>query len=415
MRNFNATCVLLLLISHGAWAAEPGSPAGLDQLVALAMERHPEAAAFEADAAAARASAEGAGRLMDPQWMIGAQALGAMPDSADPTMAMFGVEQMFSLPGAYEAGRDRARLEVRWAEGERARVAADVKEALWQVAARLRADDAKLEALRGQLAAAEAALALGLARYGAGGAWAGTSGRKSPSRGGEGLPGLLRLEAEVARVRADRDALAARRGGEQSRLVLLVGSEVADAVALEPARFLGAPAPEGAVPERTLATTTVEFAAADLRLARLERLPTFMIAADVRVMPDGMVDGVDAALGVTVPIWGGAGARSDAAAASAVAASRRSEHFELRLAEATAVAHADASAAVARATALREVAAPRARAAWEATMAVWSAGGGSATEVVAAWQTDVEIARDVADADLAVELARARLARLDGR
>lgn len=470
-----------LLLSHNAWGAEPSPPTDLYGLVAFAMERHPEAAAVHADESAARARAEAAGRLMDPQWMVGAQGLGAMPDSMDPTMAMFGVQQMFSLPGVYRAARARAALDVGWAAGERARVAADLKETLWQAAARLRADDAKLDALAGQLAAADAALALGLARYSAGGgvpaagargeavepgsaaatapppvagarkpsakagmagmagmagqggsagsgaengamgamgamgAAATMSGGMSPSMGGEGLAALLRLEAEVARVRAGREALASRRAGEQVRLALLVGAEVAEEVAADPARYLGASAPVGEVPERALSATAVETAAADLRLARVERLPTFMVAADLRVMPDGMVDGVDAAVGVTVPIWGGAGARFDAAAASAVAATRRSEDVDLRLADAVASGRADESAALTRATALRESAAPRARAAWEATIAAWSAGAGSAAEVAAAWQTDVEVARDIADADLAVELARARLARLEGR
>lgn len=473
----SALLALLLLGAEPALGAGPPPPGDLDELVALAVERHPEVAALDLDAKAARARTTAAGRPMDAQWMLGVQSLGAMPDSADPTMGMVGVEQMFSLPTVYVASRERAALDARWSEAERVRVAADVKEALWGTAARLRALSVREAAIDEQLGAAEAALEFGRARYGAG---AGARGPVAPGAGaapeqtstrppvvaapsgsadgmggmgpakggmprgpagmgemsgsagmsemrgdmpagmassmsGEGLAALLRLEAEVARVRADRDGIAARREGEESRLALIVGEDAAGAVTADPTRFLGAPGRPSDVPERALAAVAVESAEADLSVARAARLPTFMVAADVQVMPEGMVNGVDAVVGVTFPLWGGAGARTQAAVAASEAASRRSEGVERGLAESIATARADQSAAEARARALRDVAAPRARAAWEATIAVWGAGGASVADLVGAWQTEVGVTRDAAEAELAVELARARLARMEGR
>lgn len=478
MRNLAAIRAGLgaFILCGSAQGAEPPYPADLAGLTALALERNPEIAAFEADATAARASTVAVGRPMDPVWMFGAQAIGAMPDSADPPMGMVGVEQMLSFPGVYQAKRDRAELDERWAAGERTRVAADVRDRLWQTAARLRAQAALETALDAQLAAAEAALSFGMARYGAGagasapaasgarggedgtaaappivarpsaatggmsgmgGMGSGAAGGSRPmagmadaggtpgmgampggmstSMGGEGLAALLRLQAEVARVQAERDALVARRIAEEARLALFVGEEAARVVAIDPARFLGAPAPQTDSPERALTATTLDIAAADLRAARAEALPTFMVATDVRIMPEGMVDGVDASLGVTIPIWGGSPARVEAAIAASVAASRRAELVDRTLADAIAGAQADEVAAVARATALTMVALPRARAAWDATIAAWGAGGSTTGDVVAAWQTEVAITRESADAELAAELARARLARLEGR
>jgi outer membrane protein TolC len=493
---------LLALACGDAQAAEADT---LGELVTVALERHPELTALDLDRGAAHAQTRAAGRPMDPTWMLAAQSLGAMPDSVDPTMFMIGVEQMLALPPVYRASRERAALDVRWAEGERTRVAADVKEGLWEAAARLRAQAAQGRALDEQIAAAETALAFGRARYasgagasnpapssgagaesepatvpppavraptsaggmsgmgggpssrptsggGMGGASMGAPGgmggagdmgagsMAGASRGSEAMPGmagagamvggstmgqeglaaLLRLEAEVARIRAERDALVARRQGEEARLALIVGDDVARAVANDPARFLGdAGAPtggeRGAAPERTLAATSVEIAEADVRVARTGRLPTFMAGADVQVMPDGMVNGVDARVGVSVPIWSGARAQVQAAAAGSEAASRRSDAVDRGLTDAIIATHAEETAAAARLRALVEVAVPRARSAWELTVAVWSAGGGSTADLVAAWQTAVSVSRDATDAELAVELARARRARLEGR
>lgn len=166
MRNLTAIRAVLgaLVLCGSALGAEPPSPTDLDGLVTFAIERHPEAAAFEADVSVARASTVAAGRPMDPVWMFGAQALGAMPDSADPPMGMVGVEQMLSFPWVYQAKRERAGLDERWVAGERTRVVADVRERLWETAARLRAQAALGSALDAQLAAADAALAAELAR-----------------------------------------------------------------------------------------------------------------------------------------------------------------------------------------------------------------------------------------------------------
>lgn len=479
-------------------AAEREAPGDLDALAVIALELHPEVLALGFDAGAAQDRARAAGRVMDPEWMLGVRALGAMPGSMDPMMGMVGVQQMFGLPVVYTASRERAALDEQWARAEGLRVAADVRAALWETAARLRAQTVQGQALDEQLRAAEAALQFGRARYGAGagpaspgavspggkmepegapvatpivtaptsgggmsgmaggggsgrgrgndmGAMPGASGMPGMPEvggmgemgamaggmagpmGGGGLAALLRLEAEVARARADRDALAARRAGEEARLALVVGDEAARAVAASPGRYLGPHEPLGervegsGAPERGLVATSIAMAAADVRIARAERLPTFMVEAGVQVMPEGpdgagwMLNGVDATLGLTVPIWGGSRARVEAAVASAGAAARRGDLVDRGLADAIALARADLAAAVARQEALTQVAAPRARAAWNATIAVWRAGGGTAADLVAAWQTEVAVARDAADAELAAELALARLSRLEGR
>ncbi len=478
MPSFGAVSAWALLFALAGGEARGAEPDHLAGLVAIALERNPETVALDLDADAARARSAAAGRPMDVQWMLGAQALGAMPDSADPTMFMFGVEQMVSMPSAYRSQRARAALDVRWAEGDRARIEADLRSALWEYAARARAQAAQAAALDEQIQAGEAALALGLARYraggsgstaiprgadqepeppavpppavssartgggmgGMGGMGAATArapsgpdamggmaspsmsamggigaGGMSPSMGAEGLAALLRLDAELARLQADREALAARRAGEQERLALIVGPDAARAVVADPARFLGAPDASSPQPERTLAATSIAVAEAEVALARAGRLPTFMLATDLRIMPEGMVDGVDATIGVTFPLWGGSRARLDAATATAAAIARRAEGVDRGLADAIAAAKAERAAAEARATVLSRVAVPRTHAAWEATVAVWGAGGGTATDLIAAWQAEVSVTREAVDAELALELARARLARLEGQ
>jgi outer membrane protein TolC len=475
--------LLGLLAAPGAIAAEP--PTDLDALVATAAERPPEIAAFDLDARAAMARQVAAGRPMDPQWMLGVQSIGAMSDSLDPTMAMVGVEQMLQLPGSYAAATARAGLEGRWAEGERIRAVADLREALWSTAARLRAQEAEARALDAQLHAAELALSLARARYGAGAGappaispaagglaegdladppavsrpaaglpgMAGMSGggapmgaatmeetamdgprmagpamdnhamgaggmtaAMSPAMGGIGLSALLRLDTEVARARADRAALDAQRAGEQARLALAVGDEAAAAVSADPVRFFGpAPEPDDRSPERALAQTAIELGRADLRVARAARLPAFMLATGLQAMPEGMVNGVDVQLGLSVPLWGGTAARIDAAAAELAAAERRAESVDRGLAEAVAAVRAQQAGAEARAQALTTVALPRARAAWEASLAMWGAGRGEPGDLVAAWQSEVAVTREAIAAELATELARARLARLEGR
>ena len=481
--------VLLALLvgnARGIEPIEPIIPQGLDQLVELALQRDPEAAALDLDLDAALAKRSTAGRLPDVQWMLGVQAVGAMPSSPDPTMGMIGLAQMFSMPSAYRAPRARAALDARWAEGEQARLAADVKQVLWESAARLKAYRSQALHLDTQITAAGAALAFGRARYAAGAgntpavirpqsgqpptssvtvpvvrqpnspaegmSGMGTApnmgasppagvetmgmqrgqpmsqgkdemaemgddmpgGMKSSMRG-EGLASLLRLDAEVGRAHAERESLRARQAGEFARLALILGDAAARVVVAEPGRFLGALSESRPQPEHTLAATSTAMAAADVEVARAGRLPTFMVSADLRVMPEGMIDGVDAKLGVTVPIWSGSAARVDAALLASRAAALRSEAVDRDLADAVVAANAERSAAEARLSALTEIALPRARAAWQATLAVWSAGSGEASDLVSTWQTELGVAREAVDAELDHELALARLARLEGR
>ena len=74
---------------------------------------------------------------MNPQLMLGIQALGAAPDDPDPTMFMVGVSQMLQGWGQARAVADRARLDGDRADADRVRLAADLRLFLLQSAIRI--------------------------------------------------------------------------------------------------------------------------------------------------------------------------------------------------------------------------------------------------------------------------------------
>jgi outer membrane protein TolC len=133
-------------------AAQASPPPDLQGLVALALARAPELQALSYEAEAARARAISGRRPMDPQLMLGVEALGAMPDAADPTMAMVGVTQMFRGFGEGKAWAARAELDAVRAETDGQRLEADLRTRLWQSAARIGADrqaaQAELQSVR---------------------------------------------------------------------------------------------------------------------------------------------------------------------------------------------------------------------------------------------------------------------------
>jgi outer membrane protein, heavy metal efflux system len=231
---------------------------------------------------------------------------------------------------------------------------------------------------------------------------------------GSGLGSLLRLDAEVARLRADLLALSAQLDGELRTLALWLDVPDVEAVAADPERYLGVRGSGRDVPELLLASIDVERAEADVLVARTARRPDLVVSSGVRVMPGGMFGGVDVGVGVTVPVWGGAGARIEAAEAGAVAAQRREEGVvrDLELARASALARYDA--AEARATALEVEVLPRAERALDVTLGQFEAGTATAEEVLEAWSDALDIAREAVTARREARLRAADLDRLEG-
>ncbi len=463
---------MLLLLLPVCLAADPAT---LDELVAQALERDPEGRALALDAQASSWRATAAARPMDPQLMVGVEALGAMPDSGEETMYMVGATQMLRGPGEARAVRERALIDARRSEADRGRLAADLRLRFRQAAARIASLVAEGALLDEQVRSAEALRDIGLARYGAGargpaggaetgagtepgmgtrppvvaprsggtsgmsgmsgmgggsgarapsaqmpmssgGGMAGMSGGTSMPMGSEppGFESLLRLDADIARAVADREATRARLEGEIRGLALFVGDDAARAVAAAPQAFL-ASGPEGESPEKELAAIDERAARADVDVARTAGRPDLMLEAAQRIMPEGMSGGTDLSVGVQVPLWGGRDRSLDAARASEQAATARVElvgrDLEVALNEArTALAAADA-----RVQALEGVAVPRARAAWDVAQRSFATSQANAESVVRTWEALIAIEIEAVQARRERELRAAEVARLEGR
>ena len=229
----------------------------------------------------------------------------------------------------------------------------------------------------------------GMADGGGGGA-SGTGSGGAAMALGSGLPELLRLEAEWARLGAERVGLEARLQGEQSVLTRFVGEEAAAAVFASPGAYRTDPARRATErpPELALAATERAAAEADRQLSRSRLAPDLSLGASLGVMPDGMVQGLNLMVGVEVPLWGGPARARDAA-------STRVE------------------AAEARARVLREVAVPRADAAWRASLSRYAAGQGSVEEALQAWEGLLSAQRDRVAAERDEALRAAERARVE--
>lgn len=458
--------MLTALILTNAYAQS-----NLDDLVALAVAQDPEVRALGYDADAASARAVAVRRPMDPQLMVQLDAIGVGMDAPDPSMGMLGATQMLRGFGEGRAEARRIELDATRAGADELRVIADLRTTLWQSAARIQALEAEIRLLDDEVRAATAAGDVGLARYGAGaviggggsgmsgmdggtpsgasmggaaaplvqprsvggGGMAGMGGTGAvrvavPQPGGMpmgstggstatpppagGLPALLALQAEIARVQADRSALEAELDGEVAMVGVFVGDAAADAVRADPGAFLGATrAPN---PERRLAEVDVASADAALASAVAARRPDVMIGADQRFMPTGMPAGTDVVVGLEVPLWGARGEAIDAARADLDAARARAERVDRDLAVARAKAKAAVTAARARAAALEGVAVPKAVAAWDTAVALFATGTVGEDQVLRAWQTRLAAERGLVDAKRDVQLREAELARVEG-
>ncbi len=237
------------------------------------------------------------------------------------------------------------------------------------------------------------------------------SGMDGGMASGSSFPDLLRVEAEAARLQADAAALDARLAGEIAVLARFVGGEAAAAVRARPDAYLIARGQS--LPETALAAAERAAAEADLRLARARRAPDLTLSTSLGFMPDGMVQGVNLMVGVELPVWGANARGIDAATARVGAAGLRAEAVERDLAAATDAARAAETAAVVRARVLREVAVPRADAAWKASLARYAAGQAELDEAVRAWEGLLAAQRDRVSAERDEALRAAERVRVE--
>lgn len=459
-----------------AHAAEP--PANLDELVALAVSRDPAAMGSTLDAAAATERAAGARQPMSPQLMIGADSLGVPMDDPDPTMWMGGVSQMLPGMGQLRAQSRRYAVDADRSAADRERIAADLRLRLWQSSVRLDALQQEIALLDEQLGESDALRQVALARYrnvpgsspgsgampgepmpggsmeptssvspprvegsrassggmsGMGGAGGTAMTTRAPMSGMEGgmesggspmpasrsmgpegsLPGLLRLDVTVERLRAERAALEARLLGEVTVLALFVG-DAAQAVAATPSRFRGTP--PATIPERKLAELDRIAANADLSLARARRRPDLMWSIAARAMPPhGEFAGVNASVGIVIPIWGGLGREVAASRRGLAAAEAREAAVERDLAAATAAARASLEAARLRTSALDSAVLPRAVSSYAVSRRAYASGRGSIDDALLAWDALISVKRERVAAHRDEELRAAELARVEAR
>lgn len=453
-------------------------PANLDELVSLALSRDPSAHAFALDADAARARASGARQPMSPQLMIGIDSLGAPMDDPDPTMWMAGVSHMLPGWGQLRAQSRRYVVDAERAGADRERIAADLRLRLWQSSARLEAFISERALLEEQIGEAETLKRVAFARYrnvpagsstgkppasgaaaaesmeptssapprvggskaaaggmaGMGGGGATTTARASApaadmgaTDGGMGggmatsgmgsdgtLPGLLRLDVTLERLRAERASLDARLAGEIAVLALYVGEDAAREVADRPGAFHGAP--PSSIPERKLAALDRAAADADLALARARRRPDVMWSVTARAMPPhGEYAGVNASVGIALPIWGGLARQIDAGRRDVRAAEARQAAVDRDLEAAVVNARAAFEAARVKREALDGQVFPSAEASYASSRAVYASGRGSIDDALLSWETLILVKREQVAARREVELRTAELARVESR
>jgi hypothetical protein len=228
-----------------------------------------------------------------------------------------------------------------------------------------------------------------------------------PGSAGSGLTQLLLLELAAQAVELELELLALKLQTETQQLALMVGAEGAEAVLATPEHFLGGMAL--ASPERAYSEAAEALAWFQVRQAQVERRPGFMLGTSLRLMPDGMPDGVNAELGVSVPL--GSRYRLEAAEAEAQATESESERIQRELLSAKLKARQVVEAEELKFALLSKQAIPRAEAAWNTSLSLWAAG--EELELVAAWQLLTVSRQQAVEAELNLEFARASLVRLE--
>ncbi|MFZ5477866.1 MAG: TolC family protein, partial [Myxococcota bacterium] len=232
--------------------------------------------------------------------------------------------------------------------------------------------------------------------------------------GGGALAELLRIDASVATLIAERAAVDARLRGEIARLGVYVGEDAAAAVAADPEAYrLTGAGPRA--PELGLAEVDRRAAAADVDAARAQLAPDVGVSIAERVMPEGMPESTNVAIALELPLWGRHRKDLAAARASEGAAEARAQAVRRDLDAALASARGAEEAAEARARVLAEVAVPRAGEAFEAARARYAAGQGSVEDVLRAWEALVAARRAHVAAARDHDLRAAERARVEGR
>ncbi len=470
------TGALLWVLAIPALAVEPVSD--LDALVSLALERDPEAVALDRDIEQTRWLASAARRPMDPELMVGVDALGAMEDAEDPTMFMFGVSQMLSPFGEYRARGGRAEVEAVRAEVDRNRLEADVRLRLWTLAARIDAFQDEQALLDQRIATAEQLLKLGLARYGSGVGAEATLGSSAPTEGdalmggqppvvsrGASRPssGMAGMESMGEAPAGSAPASPSMEGMGEAPMTGMDGSGMgssgmggspglasllrldAEVASLRSSRtvldvrleaeitrvglYVGTDvaAAVASDPERFLGSVRPKGPPPELRLAEVEvQAATADLAlARAERRPDLMLStgvrwmpsGMFAGVDVAVGITVPTWTgrrRIRAASAGVAAAESRQDRVQRDLEVARVVAYAEFQAAETRADTLEREVLPRTDRALEVTVALFGSGRATAEEAVLAWTASLDVAREGVSARRDARLRAADLDRLEG-
>ncbi len=255
--------LLMLLIAQPSFAIDFQNP---DELVAVAIEKHPAIARMRAEAAVARERIGPAESLPNPMLMSGVQNK-RLDLRDDPMMTMYtiGMSQRLVRPEKREAARQAAELEARAmevrVEAERATVERDVRVAWYELAA----TDAQLESAARVREMIQAVVAAARVRYEVG-----------STMQAEVIRAQLEsssIEHEILRLRGMRRAALAR------LLPLLELPLETDVPAVKIPENTGALtidntiAPPDSHPALVALQTEVAAAEAEIRMAEAERKP----------------------------------------------------------------------------------------------------------------------------------------------
>ncbi|MEZ4387866.1 MAG: TolC family protein [Candidatus Krumholzibacteriia bacterium] len=374
---------ILILLLAASGLAETLPVDDVDALVAAALADHPAVAAAAADGDMAAARVRVAGSLPDPVVMWG-EMLEPVETRVGPQQRVLSVQQMVPWAGTLAARREAASALGEAASATEADVAVTVAANVYRAWARA-AWLADQQDLVGRqltlLASLERSLRAG---YEAG------SGRYSD---------LLQVQLEQARLADRLRGLADEAPAALARLNAALGRDPAAPLTL-PTGLEDAPplvASTGSVhPQLVALDRRARAAEFEARAAVRAGRPQFTLGLDWIQIGEAVMDGVAdsgkdalvARLGMTLPIWRGKydGARQ-AAEASRAALSFQREARRQNLAARTLGAEVDRRDADRRVRLHRDDLLPRARQAYEATLAAYRAGGGSLADVIGAERT----------------------------
>lgn len=388
--------MMILTLMAAPWSALASPPVDdVDALVALALDQHPALGAASAEAEAAAARVRQAGSPPDP--MLGwGEMLESVETRLGPQQRVLSLQQSLPWPGTLGA-RGAAAQARQHAAGAaivdaRVAVAAGVYRA-WAGAAWL----AEMQQLLRRQASLVASLEQSL--------------RADFESGGGAYADLLRVQLEQARLDDRLRGLADLTPAALARLDAAMGLEAGSSRDL-PAVLPDAPrVPVDSLDQRHPALDALghraRAAELDAEAAVRAGRPQLTLGVDwIQIgepanadMADGGKDALVARVGVSLPLWRGKhdGARQAAsAAATGLAAQYQLRRLGL---EARAIAAVvDLEDAERRARLHRDDLLPRARQAYEATLAAYRSGRGALADVLGAERTLLDLAESLLDA-----------------